>query len=358
MTVVPALQAATPLVAVAGEGSGVLSASLEQLTVSESTEGMVTCEARFNNVSAAGSDPGFLFFDRELLDFGAEVRIDAGAGEREGTLFTGRITGLRAEFAQQGGGQLTMLAEDALQDLRMTRRTRAFEEMSDASVFEQIAADHGLGAEVDLPGPVHRVVAQVDQSDLALLRGRARPVGAEVWLGDRTLHVARRSSRRGQPVVLSNRQNLREASLVADLAGQRTSFAVSGWDPSTKESIDVRTEVAALASERVGGGTAGAELLEQSFGTRAERIVHAVPLGPDEAQQMADGHFLAMARRFVTGEVVADGDARIRVGTRVELVGVGPWFSGVHDVVATQHLFDLEQGYRTLLHVERAELML
>jgi phage protein D len=240
----------------------------------------------------------------------------------------------------------------------MTRRTRTFEDMTDASAFEQVASDHRLRADVDLPGPTHRVIAQIDQSDLAFVRSRARRVGAEIWLGDDTLHVARRTSRRSGRVVLSYRQNLREVSLEADLAQQRTSFAVGGWDPATKRAIDVEADVAALASERVGGGTAGAELLEQAFGARPERIVHGVPLGPDEAQRLADGHFLAMARRFVSGEVVADGDARIRVGAQVELTGVGPWFSGVYDVVAARHLFDLELGYRTEAHVERAELML
>jgi hypothetical protein len=73
---------------------------------------------------------------------------------------------------------------------------------------------------------------------------------------------------------------------------------------------------------------------------------------------MAEGRFLAMARGFVSGEVVADGDARLRVGSQVELAGLGSWFSGVYDVVGTLHLFDLGLGYRTHVHVERAELML
>lgn len=358
MTTTPALYAATPVVSVAGGSEGLLSASLDDLAVSEGTDGMVACEARFQNVGARGADPAYQFFDREVLDFGAEVQITAGGGSGEGTIFAGHVTGLRAEFAQRGGASITMLAEDRLQDLRMTRRTRTFEDVSDAEAFEQIAGDHRLRSDVDLPGPTHRVIAQVDQSDLAFVRARARRVGAEVWVADDTLHVARRTSRRKSKVVLSNRQNLREASIGADLAGQRTSLSVGGWDPATKQAIDVRADVAALASERAGGGSAGAELLDQAFGERADRVVHTVPLGPDEAKAVAEGHFLAMARRFVSGEVVADGDARIRVGTQVELVGLGPWFSGVYDVVGTQHLFDLASGYRTHVRVERAELML
>ncbi len=358
MTTAPALYAATPSVKIDGRAEGLLSASLDDLVVTETTEGLVTCEARFQNVGARGGDPDYQFFDRELLDFGKAVELTAGGGPTEGTVFSGHVTGLRAEFAQRSGAVITMLAEDRLQDLRMTRRTRTFEDMTDASAFEQIASDHQLRSDVDLPGPTHRVIAQVDQSDLAFVRSRARRVGAEVWVDDDILHVARRTSRRQGRVVLSLRQNLREANIGADLAGQRTSFSVGGWDPSTKEAIDVEADVSALASERAGGGTAGSELLQQAFGDRPERVVHTLPLGPDEARKVAEGHFLAMARRFVAGEVVADGDARIQVGTQVELTGLGPWFSGVYDVVGTQHLFDLAVGYRTHVHVERAELML
>ena len=117
---------------------------------------------------------------------------------------------------------------------------------------------------------------------------RERADHTEVWVADDTLHVARRTSRRQGRVVLSLRQNLREASIGADLAGQRTSFSVGGWDPSTKEAIDVEADVSALASERAGGGTAGSELLQQAFGDRPERVVHTVPLGPDEARKVAD----------------------------------------------------------------------
>lgn len=358
MTTVPALFAATPSLKIDGRTEGLLSASLEDLVVTETTEGMTTCEARFQNVGARGGDPEYLFFDREVLDFGKAVEFSAGGGPAEGILFKGRVTGLRAEFAQRGGAGITMLAEDRLQDLRMTRRTRTFEDMTDASAFEHVASDHQLRSEVDLPGPTHRVIAQVDQSDLAFVRSRARRVGAEVWVADSALHVATRTSRRAGRVVLSLRQNLREASIGADLAGQRTSFSVGGWDPLTKEVINVTADVSALASERVGGGTAGSELLQRAFGDRPERMVHTVPLGPDEARRVAEGHFLAIARGFVAGELVADGDARIRVGTQVELAGLGPWFCGVYDVVGTQHLFDLALGYRTHVHVERAELML
>ncbi len=59
-------------------------------------------------------------------------------------IFSGRITGIEARFPEGGAPSLTVLAEDRFQDLRMTRRTRTFTDVSDADVATQIAGDYGL----------------------------------------------------------------------------------------------------------------------------------------------------------------------------------------------------------------------
>src|SRR5690606_31118178 len=102
---------------------------------------------------------------------------EIGAGEAAGTIFEGRITALEGRFAGSRPPELLVMAEDRLQDLRMTRRTRTFEQVSDADVIRQVAQAHGLQADVSVSGPTHRVVAQVNQSDLALARERARAAG-------------------------------------------------------------------------------------------------------------------------------------------------------------------------------------
>ena len=57
--------------------------------------------------------------------------------------------------------------------------------------------------------------------------------------------------------------------------------------------------------------------------------------------------------RFVRGTGVVDGNVRIRVGTRVELHGLGPFFDGTYYTTLARHTFDLRDGYRTTFDVER-----
>src|SRR5438067_712556 len=81
--------------------------------------------------------------------------------------FDGHVSAIEALFGEAKSPEIAVLLEDRFQDLRMTRRTRTFTDSSDADVIRGIVGDHGLEADVDVSGPRHKVVAQVNQSDLA-----------------------------------------------------------------------------------------------------------------------------------------------------------------------------------------------
>lgn len=351
----PALYAATPSFRLDGEANRRLPGLLVALVVEEDTEGLKRTEMTFHNVGAAGAGPDYMFFDRAELDFGKHIEVEAGAGEGAGVIFDGYITALRGEFPDDSVPRLTVLAEDRLQDLRMIRRTRTFEDITDAAIIEQVAGDHGLQPEIDLPGPTHRIVAQVNQSDLAFIRERARAAGGEVAVVGNRLVVANRPDRAGDRVVLSYRQNLRELTVTADLAHQCTSLSVSGWDVAAKEAIDAEATDSALSAE-LSGGLSGASELRDAFGPRPVRLVREAPIDTATAQALADSVFRQRARRFLAGEGSTEGDARIVVGASVEIAGAGPLYSGAYTVTSSRHLFDVVLGFRTVFRIERPGL--
>ena len=343
---------ARPSIRLDGQAEPRLSDGLLSLLIEETTAGLYRCEASFGNWGNHGGGVGFLYFDRAVLDFGKPFAVKAGDGEAAATLFEGRILGIEARFPQGRSPEIAVLAEDRFQDLRMNRRTRTFEDVSDRDVFEQIASEHSLQAEVDVDGPTHRVLAQVNQSDLAFLRSRARVIDAEVWVEASTLHAQARGRRDAGRLTLTYRQGLYEFSALADLAEQRTSLTVSGWDVETKEGIAHEAAEPAIRSE-LNGFQSGAAVLEAAFGPRTERIVHLTPVNDDEARVAAEAQFRTMARRFVTGRGLAEGDGRLRVGASVELLGVGALFEGRYTVTEVRHTFDGAEGFRTTFAVER-----
>src|SRR4051794_18328379 len=167
---------ARPSIEVAGARDATLSGSLLELDVIDTADGLARCEAVFGNWGGA-EHPGFQHFDRRTLEFGKTFVIRLGPD----TLFDGRISAIAGHYPDGGPPQIGISAEDRLQELRMTRRTRCFANVTLADVVQKIAGEHGMTAQANLSGPRHKIVAQANQSDLALLRDLARREDAMVW---------------------------------------------------------------------------------------------------------------------------------------------------------------------------------
>ena len=343
-----AFQTARPTFVLGGEERPELADELLSLLIGEDTAGLARCEALFGNWGAVGKRADFLYFDRRVLEFGAALAVKIGRD----TLFEGRISGLEGRFPQGRPPEIVALAEDRFQDLRMARRTRSFSDVSDADVFRTVAGDHGLTADLALDGPRHKLLAQVNQSDLAFLRERARAIDAELWVEGRTLHAAAHTRRRAAPLRLAYGGELREFSVLADLAEQWTSVTVSGWDVASKREVRHEATEDAVRAE-LNGETSGASILRTAFGQRKQALAHTVPLAAETARAEAESFFRLSARRFLVGQGLAQTSAGLRVGASVELDGLGPLFSGRYYLTAVRHIFDGAQGIRTEFTAER-----
>ena len=350
-----AFYSARPALRVDGQADPGLDTGLLSLAVQEDTAGLYRCEATFGNWGTGNGSVDFLYFDRRLLEFGKDFSVDMGDGEAAARVFEGRIMALEGRFPSQSPPEILVLAEDRFQDLRMVRKTRSFESLGVAELVQRIAGEHGLRHEADVQGPTFSVLTQVNQSDLAFLRECARRVDAELWLAEGTLRVQSRARRRAEQIRLTYGQRLREFSVCADLAQQRSALVVSGWDVSAKDGIEQRADAACLGSE-LGSDVSAQRVLEGGLGARVERVVHEIPLDNEEARAMAEADYRRRARRFLTGQGVCEGDARLRVGAQLQIDGLGPLFSGRYYVTEVSHLFDQRAGYQTRFRVERPGL--
>lgn len=341
--------AVRPTFNVGGEENAALAEGLLRLEIVETVHGLYRCEAVFGNWGNKDGGTGFLFFDRATLDFGKDFKVKTGAD----VIFDGRIMGLEASFPEGAPPDLTVLAEDRFQDLRMTRRTRTFADVSDADVIRQVAGDHSLSPEVSVNGPTYKVLAQVNLSDLAFLRERTRSVDAELWMEGSTLRAQTRANRRGAALELTHGHELRAFTVLADLATQRSSVTANGWSVSDKQALRHEATESVVSAE-LNGDESGVSILSGKLGDRKEALAHTVPLNSEETQAAAESYFKACARRFVVGRGIAETQAKLRVGAVVNMKNLGPMFSGKYYVVEARHLFDSRKGLRTEFTAERA----
>jgi hypothetical protein len=343
------LRIARPSIYIGGQNDTALAQALLQLIISEDVQGLYHCEARFGNWGPKGNSIGFMYFDRKKLDFGKPMQIKIDQDK----IFDGRISAIEANFGEARPPEIAVLLEDRFQDLRMTQRTRTFADVSDSDVMNRIANDYGLQSNIDVSGPSYKVLAQVNQSDLSFLRERARAIDAEIWLDDKTLHCQSRTKRNNGTVKVNYGGELREVTVTADLAGQRTSVKVNGWDISGKSAMTYEANDQVISGE-LGSDTSGISILKSAFGDRKEALAHTVPLSSREAQTEAEAVMRMTARRFVIAHGITQADAKLRVGTYIDMQGLGPLFSGKYYLCHVKHVFEGTQGFVTEFSAERA----
>jgi phage protein D len=348
-----AIYRARPTIRFAGEEDIRASELMLAMRMEEREGGMSTLELRLSNVASTTDGGAELAFGPDSkLKLGVAVEIYAGDEAQPREIFRGHVTAIEADFHSGAPPELTVLAEDALARARMARRSKTYADMAPAAVARAIAADLGLRPVVaGLDSPVG-TWAQINESDLAFLRRLLARFDADVQVVGEELHISPRGDVRRGGVDLALYSQLSRARVIADLADQVTSSTARGWNPADGSAV----EGTAANGTHLGPGRGreGSAVLREALEERAEHVGHVAVSTRDEAQAVAEAAYDLRARRFVTVEGTAEGNAQLRVGTHVTLSELTTQFDNTYYVVRACHLFDVHHGYRTDFRAECA----
>jgi phage protein D len=289
-----------------------------------------------------------------VLDLGTALTVTIGPAAGERKIFRGTVSALEVCFEEGSVPYVSVFAEDTLMRLRMTTRTATYADSSDADVVTAVAAEHGLDAKTDVGGPTYAVIQQWEQSDLAFLRDRAQRINAELWVdSEDVIHLAARERRPGAQLTLVQGNELIGLTARADVAHQRPTVEVRGWDHDAVKAVshtsDRQVVAAEIASGR-GGVSIVSNLFNRSSISRSRRDV----LDQATADAYADAEMLRRARSFVTVDGTTSGTPDLVPGATLDLRRVGrPFEGGGYHVVHAHHSYDLTVGYRTRFRAER-----
>jgi phage protein D len=345
-----------PVFDVADQHRGELARDLLRMDVEEDTNGLRTFLGHFHAVGpdSDGSTEQLQYLDGKIIDFGKSLQVTIGPPEMERQIFDGKISAIEVCFTEGSFPYVSVYAEDILMKLRMTRRSRTYEDVSDADIANKIASDHGLKTDVDVDGPTYTIVQQWNQSDLAFLRDRAALINAEVFAQGSAIGFKTRAKRSGSEITLVQGNTLLDAELRADLAHQRDTVAVSGFDTDGAERIESEASDSVIERE-ITGGRSGVSVLSNKLGARHSSRVRQVPINAEQAKAWAEADYLRRARRFVRVDGLTSGTPDLTVGSRLTLERVGSLFEGGgYYTTAVHHSFDVTVGFRTRFSAERA----
>jgi uncharacterized protein involved in type VI secretion and phage assembly len=272
--------------------------------------------------------------------FGAPLKLGLAAGAG---LFAGEITGI--EYCRDGaqGRVVRLRAFDKLNRLRKKQRARAVANATVGQFITDTAAEIGLGCDPAESGPARRLIVQYDQSDFDAVTGLAAEAGLYLYLDGETVRVVSLAGE-GDPIELKVGRELATARATASVESLRRGTKASAWDVLHTQVVTGSATLARQDALDMHGGDVSA------FEGLGERLLFNRLAGAaDEAQALAQADLDRGASRQLTIEATADGNAAIRPGRVVSILGVDDAVDGLFAVTEAVHSFTEASGYLTEL---------
>ncbi len=288
--------------------------------------------------------------DDKLFKEGGEVELRMGYVDALEKLMVGEITGLEPTFNARDTPMLTVRGYDRRHRLMRGRKTRSFTQMKDSDVAKKIASQAGLTGKAVDTGVVIEYLLQRNQTDMEFLQSRARRIGYEVVIDDKTLEFRPRPADKKEAVTLTRSADLIEFSPRLTTMPLTADVEVHGWSPKDKKEIVAK---AAKQSGTMGGKTGGPKAAQTAFGKSTGGYVDWPVSTKGEADKIAQGRLDEMALGYILGEGICLGRTDLRAGTVAKIEGVGKRFSGSYYVTSTRHTFIPRRGYQTAFSVRR-----
>ncbi|CDY75454.1 FIG01122965: hypothetical protein [Caballeronia glathei] len=292
------------------------------------------------------------WIDDALFREGNPVEIELGYRDNRTTVFSGEITGLEPAFPEATPPTLTVRGYDRRHRLMRERKTRSFTDVKDSDIASQLAATAGLTPQTEDSRVTLPYVLQHNQTDLEFLLARARRIGYEVFVVDRTLVYRPRRIDASAALTLRREIELLDFRPRLTTMGQVEEMLVKGWDANDKKAIVGR---AAAGDEKslMAGKASGPSSVADIFGHSGSASVAAPVQSQADADAVARQRFGEMALGYIRGEGLSIGEPKLRAGIVVKIEGLGERFSGLYYVTSTEQRFSTKKGYQTRFAVRR-----
>ncbi|MBO0777702.1 MAG: phage baseplate assembly protein V [Ktedonobacteraceae bacterium] len=260
------------------------------------------------------------------------------AGQQE-PLFVGQVTAVEHCYEPAGGREIRVRGYDLLHRLRKRQAVRAHVQVSTRDLAQELVADLGLTVQAAEPGALWPRLIQHQQSDFELLQEVAERCGLYLALRGNVLHLLTLRGT-GETLPLTLGETLLEARIEINADGVCRSVAAAGWDTSR-----IEAHAGEVSQARVGRSVA-AEIAPARVGGSGKRIlVDEVAPSDDHAARIAQAELDLRVAREVTLWGMAEGDARLRPGTPVEVAGVADAVAGHYVLSAVTHSINAHKGF-------------
>lgn len=278
-------------------------------------------------VIADGDMPNKEFPASDAADFkpGAAIKIAAGYGDEEETLFEGIALKHSVQITGHNDARLVVECRDKAVKMTAGRKNANYIDKTDSDILSALIGAAGLTADVEATTIQHKEMVQFYCSDWDYMLSRADANGLLVIATDGTVAVKAPSTSAEAVLKVTYGIDLMEFHAEVDARHQYTAAQAVSWDLKTQDVITGSEAAPATLNPQ---GNLDSATLAEVLGLASFRLQTAAPTTKEMLTQWAKAQQLKSGLARLRGRLSFQGSAKAAVGGILELEGVGQRFSG------------------------------
>ncbi|HET7793597.1 MAG TPA: type VI secretion system tip protein VgrG [Rhizobacter sp.] len=334
-------------------------ASLVSLSVQRAINMVPTARLVFNDGDMP--EQSFPLSDTDELKPGAAIKVSAGYGNDETTIFEGVVIKHSLRVAGNNDARLVVECRDKAVAMTIGRCNANFVDQTDSDIIGKLISAHGLTADVESTSVQFGELVQYYCSDWDYLLSRADANGLLVAVTDGTVAVKSPDASAEPVLTVSYGLDLIEFQAEMDARTQFASAQATSWDMKTQAVVQ---GTAASPETLNAQGNLDSATLAKVIALDSYRLQTAAPVLKESLTGWAKAQQRKAALARLRGRIRFQGSAKTKLGSLIELVGVGQRFSGkvfvgafTHEIADGNWITEVEFGLSPAWFTERPDVM-
>ena len=296
----------------------------------------------------------------KLFDPGQQLELKMGYLGSTRLMLRGEITTLEPNYPGSGPPTLTVRGLNVLHSFRSAQHTWTWHKKRDSDIAKEIGGkpvskdQPGLGMEVRVDADAsrreteERFVFMNNRYDILFLLERARLHGYSVFLDEDSqtrrpfLYFGPSNRLRDVTYKLEWGKSLVQFRPTLTTTNQISTVTVRGWDRKTKKPI----EGSAKLGDKDVPINVDQHAVALAIQARHEVVADSTVYSKESAEKLAKQILRNQLQEMVKATGVTVGLPDLRAGRKLQILKLGPRFSGEYFVTESKHTIG-EDGYRT-----------
>lgn len=289
--------------------------------------------ARIELIEVGMAGDQFPASDSDDFTPGAAIRIDAGYGSEEETIFEGIVIRHGIKVIAEPAQKLIIECRDEAVKMTVGRKNANYVDAKDSEIITTLVENCGLAADVEATGVTYKELVQYYCTDWDYMLSRAEVNGLLVIAAGGKISVKPPAT--GEDAVLEITYGTDIIDFSAQMDARTQYGAVKGvsWDMASQEAVEQEGAMPELNSQ----GDLSTDELAKVLGLDSFNLHTSAPIDKSGLKTWADAQMQKSGLARITGKTRFQGNAKARPGTLIEAKGVGKRFEGTLFVTAVSH---------------------